>query len=299
MEVEYEKYFDQSIENLPEKIYSVLNNVPIKIKKDAVEIKLRVNRKIAINSNNKTYFLDFILTTDLIKETFKAICNYSIHSHLEEIKKGFITLKGGHRAGICGTAVYENNKLINLKNISSINLRIAKQIFGVAEPILKIFNNQPKKLLIVGPPASGKTTILKDISKNLSEYSVSIVDSRGEIAASYDGTPQNDIGNADVFSFFKRIDGIIFAIRTMNPEYIICDEIGDEDDLTAIKVCVGTGVNLIATAHGENLEEFRKREISKKILETKAFSTILILKGKNSPCEINSIVKVGDLVWKF
>lgn len=295
MEVEFENI----IKNLPEKIYNTLKTTPENIKKNAREIKLRIGRKININHNNESFYLNKTLTTEEIEEIFSAICNYSVHSYTEEIKKGFITLKGGHRAGICGTAVYENNKLVTIKNISSINLRIARQVFGVATPIITKFKENFEKLLIVGPPASGKTTMLKDIAKNLENKAVSIVDSRGEIAALHEGVPQNDIGNADVFSFFNRKDGIIFAIRTMNPEFIICDEISDEEDFNAIKACVGAGVKLIATAHGENLKEFLKRKMIRKILKTSAFSKILMLKGKNSPCEINSIVKVGDLIWKF
>ena len=292
MDVEFKK----AIENLPDLIKLKLNSVPEKIKKDAREIKLRINRKIAISYENKTYFLDSILKKEQINECFKSICSYSVNSHIEEIKNGFITIKGGHRAGICGTAVYENNKIINIKDISSINIRIAKQKFGVSNPLFKILNGNLGGILIVGAPASGKTTLIKDIVKNLKGKSVSVVDSRGEIAASFNGIPQNDVQDADVFSFYSRKDGIINAIKTMNPEFIVCDEISDEEDLNAIKICVGSGVKLIATAHCENLEEIKKREILIKILKTKAFYNVVFLKGKQTPCSISSVLKVGDLI---
>lgn len=288
--------FKQAIESLPDLVKTNLINTPQQIKKNAREIKLRINRKIAISYENKTYFLNRSLKKEQINECFKAICSYSVHSHMEEIKNGFITLKGGHRAGICGTAVYENNKIINIKNISSINIRIAKQKFGVSTPLFKLLNGDLGKILIVGPPASGKTTLIKDIVKNLKGKLVSIVDSRGEIAASFNGIPQNDIQDADVFSFYSRKDGIVHAIKTMNPEFIVCDEISDEEDLNAIKICVGSGVKLIATAHCENFEEIKKREILIKILKTSAFSNVVFLKGKQTPCSISSILKVGDLI---
>ncbi len=287
--------FNDAIKNLPQDIISILKTAPEEIKKNAKEIKFRLGRKIAITNFTKTHFLNKVLLKEEIEEIFKSICGYSIHSHAEEIKKGFITLKGGHRAGICGTAVYENNILKNIKDISSINLRIARQVLNASDEILKNLKENIGNLLIVGPPASGKTTILKDIAKNLTEKSVAIIDTRGEIAASFYGDPQNDVGNADVFDFFNREDGIIFAIRTMNPEYIICDEIGDESDINAIKMCVGTGVKLIATAHGENIKEIKKRKIIEKILKTNAFSNIAILEGKKNPCKINSIIKVGEV----
>jgi len=290
--------FNEVIKNLPEDISNILNEVPEKVKEKAKEIRLRVGRNIIINYENESYYLNKKLDTEEIKECFKSICGYSIHSHTEEIRKGFITLKGGHRAGIGATAIYENKTIINLKYISSINLRIARQIYGAANNLINLLNKKIGKLLIVGPPSSGKTTILKDIAKSLNSKSVSIIDSRGEIAASLNGVPQNDVSYADVFDFWNRKDGITTAIRTMNPDFIICDEIGDESDIEAIKTCVGTGAELIATAHGENIEEIKKREIIKKILKTNAFSNIAILKGKQTPCEIESIFKVGELIWR-
>ena len=295
MDVEFEKV----VQNLPENLIKILTTAPFNVKKNAKEIRLRAGRNIIINYDNTQYFFNETLTNQDIKNALISICGYSIHSHTEEIKNGFITLKGGHRAGICGTAVYENNELTTIKNISSINIRIARQINSAAQMLLTILKNDIGKILIIGPPASGKTTILKDIAKNLKNSSVCIIDSRGEIAACYNGIPQNDISNADVFDFYDRKDGIICAIKTMNPEYIICDEIGDENDLTAIKLAVGTGVKLIATMHGENLKEIKNREIFKKIIQTNAFLNIAILKGKSTPCLIDSIVKVGDIMWKF
>lgn len=288
--------FRSVVKELPTNIQDILLKVPINIRLSANEIRLRTGRKICIVYGNKLCFLDKTLNIEEIRECFRSICNYSIHSHTQEIKKGFVTIHGGHRAGISGTAVYdENNNLINLREISSINLRIAKQIYGVSNNLINRLNGNVGKLLIIGPPASGKTTLLKDIIRNLNDKVISIIDTRGEIAACVNGVPQNDVGNADVFDSWNRQDGITSAIKAMSPEIIVCDEIGSDFDLQAINTCVGAGVELIATAHGGTLEEILKRDIIKKILMTGAFDNIVILKGKSEPCKVESIIKVSDL----
>ena len=288
--------FRNVVKELPANMQDILQKVPINVRLNASEIRLRVGRKICIYYNNKLCFLDKILKIEEIRECFRSICNYSIHSHAQEIKQGFITMSGGHRAGISGTAVYdENNNLTNLREISSINLRIAKQICGISDSLIDRLDGNVGKLLIIGPPASGKTTLIKDIIRNLNDKIISIIDTRGEIAACVNGIPQNDIGNADVFDNWNRQDGIISAIKAMSPEIIVCDEIGSNLDLQAINACVGAGVELIATAHGGSLEEIMKRDIIKKILMTGAFDNIVLLKGKSEPCKIESIIKVSDL----
>lgn len=288
--------FRSVVKELPTNIQGILLQVPINVRSNANEIKLRAGRKICVFYENKLYFLDKILKIEEIKECFRSICSYSIHSHVQEIKRGFVTIRGGHRAGISGTAVYdENDNLINLREISSINLRIAKQIYGVSNSLIDRLNGNVGKLLIIGSPSSGKTTLIKDIIRNLNDKVISIIDTRGEIAACVNGVPQNDIGNADVFDSWNREDGIISAIKAMSPEIIVCDEVGSDFDLQAINACVGAGVELIATAHGGNLEEIMKRDIIKKILMTGAFNNIVILKGKAEPCKVESIIKVSDL----
>ena len=288
--------FKRVLKELPADIESVLLKVPTHVQVNANEIRLRAGRKICVFYENKLYFLDKILKSEEIRDCFRSLCSYSIHSHAQEIRQGFITIRGGHRAGISGTAVYdENNNLINLREISSINLRIAKQIYGVADRLINRLNGNIGKLLIVGPPSSGKTTLIKDIIRKLDDRVISIVDSRGEIAACLNGIPQNDIGNADVFNSWNRQDGIVSAIRTMSPEIIVCDEIGSNSDFNAINACVGAGVELIATTHGGNIEEIVKRDIIKKILITGAFDNIVLLRGRSEPCKIESIIKVSDL----
>ena len=288
--------FRRVAKELPVDIENILLETPTHVQVNASEIGLRAGRKICIFYENKLYFLDKILKSEEIRECFRSLCDYSIHSHTQEIKQGFITIYDGHRAGISGTAVYDDNdNLINLREISSINLRIAKQIYGVSNSLINKLKGNVGKLLIVGSPASGKTTLIKDIIRNLDDRVISVVDTRGEIAACFNGIPQNDIGNADVFNSWNRRDGIISAIKTMSPEIIVCDEIGSNSDLKAINACVGAGVELIATAHGGSLEEILKRDIIKKILMTGAFDNMVLLKGKSEPCKVESIIKVSDL----
>ena len=288
--------FSEITQKLPNKIGNILLKTPMNVQQNAREIRLRAGRKICVVYGNKLYIVNKILEIDEIQECFRAICGYSVHAHLHEIRQGFITISGGHRAGVTGTAIYdENNKLINLRAISSINLRISRQICGVAQELIDMLGGKLGKLLIVGAPASGKTTLLKDISRHLDDKFVSIVDSRGEIASCLNGIPQHNVGKADVFDCWNKEDGIISAIKTMSPEFIVCDEIGNEADIKAVEACVGAGVELIATAHAGNLHDIIKINVIKKILTTGAFENIAILKGKFEPCKVELIVKVSDL----
>ena len=279
--------FSEISQKLPDKINHILLKTPIDIQKNAREIRLRAGRKICVIYGNKLYNVNKILDSDEIQECFKSICGYSVHTHLHEIIQGFITMSGGHRAGLTGTAIYdESNKLINLRAISSINLRISRQIRGVAQELIDMLKGKLGKLLIVGAPASGKTTLLTDIVKHLECRIVSVVDSRGEIASCLNGTPQHNVGNADVFDCWNKEDAIVSAIKTMSPEFIVCDEIGNEADIKAVEACV---------AHAGNFQDMVKRDVIKKILKTGAFENIAILKGKFEPCKVESIVKVSDL----
>ena len=288
--------FSEILQKLPDKINHILLKTPIDVQKNAREIRLRAGRKICVIYGNKLHNVNKILNSDEIQECFKSICGYSVHTHLHEIIQGFITMSGGHRAGLTGTAIYDaNNKLINLRAISSINLRISRQILGVAQELIGMLGGELGKLLIVGAPASGKTTLLTDIIKHLECRLVSVVDSRGEIASSLNGTPQHNVGNADVFDCWNKEDAIVSAIKTMSPEFIVCDEIGNEADIKAVEACVGAGVELIATAHAGNFQDIMKRDVIKKILKTGAFENIAVLKGKFEPCKVSLIVKVSDL----
>lgn len=290
-----DKEFMEAIHLLPISVSRALMKCPETIRNTAREIRLRAGRSTIVLSPVQNFILPNILSAGELYECYRALCGYSIHTHTEEIKRGFLTIKGGHRAGLCGTAVYENGEISNLRGISSINLRVARQVKGCADDFMRKTKGDPGKILIVGPPASGKTTLLKDIVRQLSGHLVSVIDSRGEIASCLNGIPQNDVGMADVFDGFNRAKGMMSAIRTMSPEYIVCDEIGDEDDLYAVESCVGAGAKIIATAHAGTIDELYNRDIINKILATKAFDEVVILKGKENPCEISSIHKAGDL----
>lgn len=288
-----EKAFLEAIDGLPTSMKERLTVLPEEVKKTAREVRIRAGRPILIEMGEKNYTFSEKISTFEVAECFRALCGYSVHSHAEEIKQGFLTIKGGHRAGISGAAVYQGEDLYNLKDISSINLRIAREAIGASDFLFAQLEGNMGGTLIIGEPASGKTTLLRDCVRKL-PGTVSLIDTRGELAASLNGVPQNDVGNADVFSGFKRADGMLCALRTMAPDYIVCDELGSREDIAAVCACMGGGAQLIATVHASSFSEIWRRREVRNILKTGAFKNLIFLKGKIAPSEIAEIYKAGD-----
>lgn len=278
-------------------VHNAVSQIPEFMFDDIQEIRLRVNKPISVIHGFRSSYVTpngnftFNPTNTVsvaeqeLKQCFEAVCQYSVHSFKREICDGFVTLKGGHRVGLCGTTVINNGIIENIKNISSLNFRISHQIKGCAENLYKhIFFDGLNNLLIAGAPMSGKTTILRDLTRLLgNNYKTSVIDERGEIAATFNGIPQNDVGiNTDVFDGYPKTEGILSAIRVMSPRVIICDEIGGEADMNAIKRASYCGVYVVATIHATDIEELTNRT------GTDVFDRIVILSDKGDISQIMS-----------
>ena len=242
-EEEILRYFPCNISNLLKK------EINEDIKKYIQEIRIRCNRPIILKLKNEDKIIDYKINQSDLLQVLEKICNNSIYAYKNQICNGFITVKGGHRIGITGTAVIEDEKVINLKYINGINFRIAREVFNCSEKIIEQIidkeNNTIYNTLIVSPPGKGKTTILRDTIRKISNgipeinfhgKNCGVVDERGEIAAMYKGIPQNDIGiRTDIIENISKSKGIKILIRSMSPEIIACDEIGSKEDIEAIK----------------------------------------------------------------
>lgn len=305
--------FIQASSPLTTNISKRLIMLPDFIQENAQEIRIRLNRPLSISCSDNTYFVteNGCVTNKIIdqpmisanqkdiSDIFHNICNYSVYSRQNEIKNGFVTMQGGHRAGICGTAVIENEKISNIRDISSINIRIAREHKGSGKEILNRIKTLSGGLLICGSPCSGKTTVLRDIARLLSlEYDkkVSVVDERGEIAGTVRGVSQNNIGLCDILDGYSKAEGIIQSIRSMSPDVVICDEIGGFDDVKAILQNSNSGVSFIATVHCKNTKELVKKPFIKELLKSNVFEKAVFLQSRQNAGKINSFVDCGDIL---
>jgi len=276
--------------------------------KQLEEIRIRVNRPIILRFNNKEKQLSYYISGQDISEIMQYLCENSIYAYQNQICNGFITIKGGHRVGITGNVVVKDEKIININYISSLNFRVAKQIIGAADEllkhILKLEENTIYNTLILSSPGAGKTTILRDIIRQISngiqEYNfrgitVGLVDERGEIASMYKGELQNNMGiRTDVLDNISKSEGLKMLIRSMSPKVISTDEIGTEEDIQAINYGICCGIRGIFTAHGENLKDIELNPILNKLLKNKIFDKIIFL----SEVKKGSIKKIYKLERK-
>lgn len=254
------------------------------------EIRIRMKKPIGLKIGQENIILKYIITERELREIFEKICENSVYSYRKQICEGFITIKGGHRVGITGSAVIENEKIINMNYISSLNFRIARQKIGCSKEILKYIikeNNDIYNTLIISPPGCGKTTMLRDIIRNLSNgissinffgKTIGLVDERGEIASMYKGIPQNDVGvRTDVVENISKSKGMKMIVRSMSPNIISCDEIGSKEDSEAISYAMCAGVRGIFTAHGGNLEDIKNNNELNFLLEKKMLDRVILL----------------------
>ena len=266
------------------------------------EIRIRVDRPVILKyPEGKEDILDHVVTQNEILNILQSLCNNSIYSYQSQICDGYITLKGGHRVGITGNVAMKDGKITNVNYVSSLNFRIAREIIGASDEIFKEVitrinsqnnfknsNNDTSNLeinntLIVSKPGCGKTTVLRDLVRNISNmgFTVSLIDERGEIASMYKGIPQNDIGlRTDVMDNVTKSLGMKIAVRTMAPQVIVADEIGTEGDLEAINYGICSGVKGIFTAHGSDIAELRQNSTLNKLYEEKLFKRIIFLENR-------------------
>lgn len=262
-----------------------------KIIEELQEIRIRCNRPILLKLQTCEIVIEYNISEREILLILEKLCNNSIYAYKKQMCEGFITVKGGHRVGITGSCVIENGKIINLKYITSLNFRIAREVLGcslkVLDKVIDVNTGTVNNTLIVSPPGKGKTTILRDLIRNISNgietinlrgRTCGVVDERGEIAAMYHGIPQNDVGiRTDVIENVSKKLGMKMLIRSMAPEVIACDEIGSKEDIEAIKEALICGVKGIFTMHGKNLEEIKINKGINELIENKQIEKIIFL----------------------
>ncbi len=265
------------------------------------EIRLRVGKPIIVYLGGQAYFLSengitnnvgstmYCTKGDIDNIVFRA-SECSIYAVNEQIKRGFLTIKGGVRIGLAGTAVCEGNDVKTLKNFTSLVIRIPHKIKNCSLSAFKYIleENKLHNTLIISPPGAGKTTFLRDFISQLSQrnicFNVLVLDERGELSAvTENGENMLDSNFADILSFISKSDGFLFGVRSLNPNLIISDEIGAEEDIEAIEYVCNCGVNVIATVHAGSIAELRQKPNFERLISKKLFDRYIVFSSREGP----------------
>ena len=245
------------------------------LKEQIYEIRIKIGKPILVYSKYGENIVNYVPTKEDMKSLIQKISNYSLYAYEEDIRQGFITIKGGHRIGIAGECVMEKGEVKTIRNISSINIRVCSEVIGCSDKLIKYIYSQKENrifnTIIISPPKCGKTTILRDIARNISNgmnsiglygRKVAVIDERSEIGACHFGIPQNDLGmRTDILDNCLKKEGMIMAIRSLSPDILICDEIGTKGDVEALLMAFNSGVNIITSIHGFTIEDLYKRKV--------------------------------------
>ena len=238
-------------------------------------------------------------TSQDIAETIERISQYSLYALEEELRMGYITLPGGHRVGIVGKAVVDGGSLRTIRPISGLNIRISRAIKGCGDGVLpKILDTLthkklPHNTMIISPPGCGKTTLLRDVIRLLSDeigLTVGVVDERSEIGGSYKGVAQNDVGiRTDLLDGCPKAEGMILLLRAMAPDVIAVDELGGANDALSVENVSNAGVRLLCTVHGYDVEDIRQKPTLRSLLDKEIFKRFVVLKTPGREGEVYDI----------
>lgn len=263
------------------------------------EIRLRVGRPLFLTYDGGECFLNgkgenkYLVTREDLKETLEYVSGYSLYAYEDEVRQGFLSVQGGHRVGVTGKVILDGNCIRGMKYISCINVRLAHQILGCADAVMPYIQRKDwvAHTLIVSPPRCGKTTLLRDIirqlsngRKNIPGLTVGVVDERSELAGCYQGVPQNDLGmRTDILDGCPKAEGMQMLIRSMSPAVVAVDELGKEEDFKAVESVIHCGCKLIATAHGNSLEDVLNQPFFYKLVRERIFERYILLgKGERA-----------------
>jgi stage III sporulation protein AA len=301
---------------LPTSLKPIFTHLPEKIISRIEEIRLRIGKPLALGLNDEIIFLTtepgytrdwkqgYPVTGTDITKTLQLISNNSLYALEQEFRHGYLTLPGGHRVGFVGEAVLEKGRVKTLKHVSSLNIRLARQLKGCADPVmpylLRSGSARPYHTLIISPPRCGKTTLLRDIVRQLSDgvtplgftgTNIGLVDERSELAGCFQGVPQNEIGiRTDVLDNCPKAEGMILLLRSMSPQVVATDEIGQADDIAVLEEMLNAGIAIITTVHGLNLHELELRPAWHRILNARIFERYVVLGRTLGPGTIETII---------
>lgn len=250
------------------------------------EIRLRPGQPPLLCTGERRRFLFGSVTQEELEQVLQLASRASMHTVLSQLRQGFLTLEGGHRLGVCGTVRLRDGEIHAIEPLSSMNLRIARQMCGIGERLVPQLcpEGHFDSTLILAPPGAGKTTLLRDVIRCLSDgvggvpHRVGLADERGEVAALYRGEPQLYTGrNTDVMDGCPKAQGLMLLLRGMNPQVLCADEITQVQDIQAISMALGCGVSLLCTAHGRERADLQRRPVYRELLEQGAFRYLVLI----------------------
>ncbi|OWZ84031.1 stage III sporulation protein AA [Natranaerobius trueperi] len=272
--------------------------------KDKIEeIRVRINKPIILKLTSDDIVTDYKVRKSDLEKIIALISENSVYSYQNELSRGFITVAGGHRVGLVGKTNIRDNHVRTIKDISSINFRISREVIGASQSLAcKIYNNHQKSIyntLIVGSPGCGKTTLLRDLTRIYSEgsseirpHNISLVDERSEIAGTVKGVPQKEVGlRTDVLDGCPKAKGITMVLRSMSPDLIVTDEIGSQEDVKAVGEALNAGVKLLLSAHSDSYNSLMNRPGFSELLDSGGIERVVFLTNNRGPGTVESIVK--------